>query len=56
MKVKSEGQIFKCDKCRNEVIVTEVGGGELVCCSQPMTLADKEIDYENEDDHEEESE
>lgn len=56
MKVNSEGQIFLCEKCGNEVIVTEVGGGELKCCDQPMTLMEHEIDFEMEDMYEEESE
>lgn len=31
-------QIFKCGVCGNMVEVLIVGGGELVCCGQPMTL------------------
>lgn len=26
----------RCNVCGNEVTVTKVGGGELVCCGQPM--------------------
>jgi superoxide reductase len=29
-------QIYKCDVCGNIVEVVHVGGGELVCCGQPM--------------------
>ena len=32
------GQTYKCGTCGNMVTVVEVGGGELVCCSQPMKL------------------
>ena len=28
--------IYKCNVCGNEVTVTKAGGGELVCCGQPM--------------------
>ncbi len=36
--VSKAGQIFRCEVCGNVVKVKEVGGGELVCCGQPMTL------------------
>ena len=29
-------QVYKCLKCGNIVEVLEVGGGELVCCGEPM--------------------
>jgi desulfoferrodoxin-like iron-binding protein len=32
------GHIFKCEICGNVVIVKESGGGELVCCGEPMQL------------------
>ncbi len=28
--------VYKCDLCGNIVEVLHVGGGELVCCGQPM--------------------
>ncbi len=28
--------VYKCDVCGNIVEVMHVGGGELVCCGQPM--------------------
>jgi len=31
-------QIYKCDLCGNIVEVIHAGGGQLVCCGQPMTL------------------
>ena len=31
-----DGQKYKCEICGNEVVVTHEGGGELVCCGQPM--------------------
>lgn len=35
-KVKSVGEIYKCEICGNVVEVKEVGGGELVCCQKVM--------------------
>ena len=29
-------QIFRCNVCGNIVEILHVGGGELVCCNQPM--------------------
>jgi superoxide reductase len=37
----AKGQVYKCDVCGNIVEVLFVGGGELVCCGQPMTLLDE---------------
>ena len=36
MAVEKVGQQFKCTVCGNEVQVTRVGGGVLVCCGKPM--------------------
>lgn len=36
--VSKEGQEFECEICGNVVVVKVAGGGELVCCGQPMTL------------------
>jgi desulfoferrodoxin-like iron-binding protein len=36
--VKNVGEHYKCNVCGNEVTVTAVGGGDLVCCGQPMEL------------------
>jgi len=38
--VSKEGQIFKCEICGNVVVVKEAGGGELICCGEPMVLED----------------
>lgn len=32
----NEGEIYLCEICGNKVQVLEAGGGELVCCGQPM--------------------
>ena len=31
-------QVYKCNICGNTVKVLHAGGGELVCCGQPMEL------------------
>jgi desulfoferrodoxin-like iron-binding protein len=33
------GQKYRCNICGNEVVVTNAGAGELVCCGQPMVHA-----------------
>lgn len=35
---KQKNEIYKCNVCGNIVEVLHVGGGELVCCKQPMEL------------------
>jgi len=36
MAVRKTGEKYKCNVCGNEVIVTKVGGGTLVCCGKNM--------------------
>lgn len=36
MAVESKGEIYVCEKCKNEVIVSKVGGGVLSCCNTEM--------------------
>lgn len=31
-------QVYKCEVCGNITMVLHTGGGELVCCGQPMKL------------------
>jgi superoxide reductase len=31
-------QVYKCEKCGNIVELLHVGGGDLVCCGEPMKL------------------
>ena len=38
MAVIDEGEKYLCNICGNEVIVTKVGGGALVCCGEDMEL------------------
>ena len=30
------GEVYLCEICGNKVKVLEAGGGELVCCGEPM--------------------
>ncbi|MBM3311956.1 MAG: desulfoferrodoxin [Candidatus Aminicenantes bacterium] len=42
-------QVYKCALCGNVVIVVHAGGGELVCCGQPMTrLVENTVDASKE--------
>jgi superoxide reductase len=38
MSVKKIGEVYRCKVCGNIVQVNFVGGGNLVCCGQPMEL------------------
>jgi len=39
--VQEIGEHYRCNVCGNEVEVVKVGGGELVCCGQPMEKLDE---------------
>ena len=36
MAVEKVGEKYRCNVCGNVVVVTEAGGGTLVCCGQDM--------------------
>jgi len=36
MHVEKIGEKYRCNICGNEVVVSKMGGGELVCCGEPM--------------------
>ena len=36
MAVKEVGEKYRCDICGNEVTVTKVGEGTLVCCGEDI--------------------
>ena len=44
MAVKELGEKYRCNICGNEVVVTKVGGGTLVCCGQDMEKITSEQD------------
>ncbi len=41
MAVRKEDEVYSCGVCGNVVKVLEVGGGELICCNQPMNLEEE---------------
>lgn len=43
MAVRSVGEKYRCNVCGNEVMVTKVGGGVLVCCDEDMELLEEEM-------------
>ena len=48
MAVKNINEKYRCNVCGNEVVVTKVGGGTLVCCGQDMELISQEEEKEGE--------
>jgi len=40
MTVEGIGEKYRCNICGNEVVVTKVGGGTLVCCGEDMEKID----------------
>lgn len=42
MAVRKLDEKYRCSICGNEVAVTKVGGGTLVCCGQDMKLIKEE--------------
>lgn len=54
MAVKKIGEKYRCNVCGNEVLVTKVGGGTLVCCGEEMELIEAELKEEYKEEPEEE--
>jgi desulfoferrodoxin-like iron-binding protein len=44
MAVNEVGEKYRCNICGNEVTVTKVGGGTLVCCNEDMEKIDQQTD------------
>ncbi len=49
--VKQKNEIYKCNVCGNIVEVLHVGGGELVCCGQPMELLSEKTQDAGQEKH-----
>jgi len=49
--VRQKNEIYKCNICGNIVEVLNVGGGELVCCGQPMELLKEKTEDEGLEKH-----
>ena len=39
-------QIYRCPICGNIVEITHAGGGQLVCCGQPMELLEEKTQHQ----------
>lgn len=52
MAVKNVGEKYRCNVCGNEVVISEVGGGTLVCCEEEMELLEGEAGEETEEEGE----
>ena len=46
-----QSQVYKCNVCGNIIEVLYVGGGELVCCGQPMELLQEKTEDEGLEKH-----
>ena len=44
-------QIYRCNICGNITEVIHTGGGELVCCGQPMELLAEKTEDEGQEKH-----
>lgn len=44
-------QIYKCELCGNIVEVLHEGGGELICCGQPMKLQEEKTEEQGKEKH-----
>jgi len=44
-------EIYKCEICGNIVELINVGGGELVCCGQPMNLLEEKSEDSSTEKH-----
>jgi len=51
MNVSKLNEIYKCNVCGNIVEIVHVGGGELVCCNQPMELMKEKTQDEGMEKH-----
>ena len=36
--VQKAGEVYRCNVCGNVVLVSEAGGGEILCHGEPMQL------------------
>jgi superoxide reductase len=46
-----QGEIYKCNICGNVVQLLYAGGGELVCCGQPMELLKEKTSDQGSEKH-----
>ena len=48
--VEKRLEVYRCEVCGNMVEVIRAGGGELVCCDQPMTLMQPKTEDQGKDE------
>ena len=48
---KNRGEIYKCNVCGNIVEVLTAGGGELVCCGEPMNRKKENFEDASQEKH-----
>jgi len=49
---KEKNEVYSCSVCGNVVEVLHAGGGELICCGQPMEmLPEKSLSEEGKEKH-----
>lgn len=46
-----QSQIYRCNVCGNIVKIMHVGGGQLVCCKQPMELLQEKTEDVGKEKH-----
>ena len=44
-------EVYKCELCENIVEVLHGGGGQLVCCGQPMKLLEEKTEDQGREKH-----
>lgn len=51
MSVKAKREVYKCNVCGNIIEVLHAGGGQLVCCGQPMELVKEKTEDQGKEKH-----
>ena len=51
MAVNKKLEVYKCSICGNVVEVLTAGGGELICCGQPMELLNEKKEDTGQEKH-----
>lgn len=51
MSVQEKREVYRCNVCGNIVEVLHAGGGQLVCCGQPMELLKEKGEDQGKEKH-----
>ena len=49
--MKKINEVYKCEICGNIIELVYVGGGDLVCCGQPMNLMEEQTEDSSTEKH-----